>query len=314
MRRVFIILIALLAALAPASALGQGAPTTDASGFAMRVNGDYRLPAGDSVNTVVVIGGDALIDGTVNDHLVVINGDAVVRGRVDGTATMVRGTITLASGSSVGDVRLIRSDIDQRQGATVTGEVTHSSVVWFQAFGVVAVILLTVGMGVMLFAGGAIFAGIGGRQLNTAASMMAKKPGQSILTAGIVAVGLPVATVGAMVTVVGIPVALAMIFVVGPLLTFLGLVVAGTWLGSLVLRHDGVPKEHPYGETTLGILILLLGFLVPGIGAPTFLLLGLWGTGALVYMAWRGMRPERPRPVEAPPAAAVPPPGGVQPT
>ncbi len=71
----------------------------DHGGFVVRVNGPFTLAPGESVNSVVVVKGDALIGGTVRDTLVVINGHADIAGRVEGNVTIVKGDVTLEGGA-----------------------------------------------------------------------------------------------------------------------------------------------------------------------------------------------------------------------
>jgi len=71
---------------------------------------------------------DVAADETVEGNLVVIQGDARVEGTVDGDVVVVGGTLELANGGRVtGDVRLADSRIIERDGATVEGQVVNVS-------------------------------------------------------------------------------------------------------------------------------------------------------------------------------------------
>ena len=52
------------------------------NGLTLRVTGDVTVAKGETVGAVVVIDGNATIDGTVTDSLTVINGTAIVTGTV----------------------------------------------------------------------------------------------------------------------------------------------------------------------------------------------------------------------------------------
>ena len=84
-------------------------------GFVLRVNGPFTLAPGESVDSVVVVKGDALIGGTVHDTLVVINGHADIAGRVEGNVTIVKGDVTLEGGSFVSRVTIINGSVTPRE-------------------------------------------------------------------------------------------------------------------------------------------------------------------------------------------------------
>lgn len=314
MRRILIVLVAMLVALVPAVASAQEAEHD--GGFVLRISGDYRLAAGEELNNLVVIDGNATIDGHVNESMLVINGDALVRGSIGGDITMIRGDLTLASGSTVDNVSLIRGHIDEQAGSVRTGDLSRTSWVFITGFGIALAALIVVGSTLALMLAGVVFAAVGGKQLTETAQLLGEKPGHTIGFGFIVAIGLPVVAAIAIATIVGIPIGIGMLLLVAPALMLLGYIVAGTWLGTLILRQPETPKAHPYTETLLGLLVLQLGLLIPGIGGAAFILLGLWGTGAISYKSWRSLRsgrPEKPA-ATATPAAPAAPTGGMQPT
>src|SRR5689334_10592451 len=114
MRRILFLILGVVVALVPAAAFADD--SADHGGFAMRVNGDYRVAEGDSLNALVVIRGNARVDGTVHDTFLLINGDATVNGTVDGDIRIVDGTLTLATGASVNNIQLVRSDLVRQPG------------------------------------------------------------------------------------------------------------------------------------------------------------------------------------------------------
>jgi cytoskeletal protein CcmA (bactofilin family) len=303
MNRFVFVLLAVLAAALPATAFAQDADDLS-DGFTMRISGDYHLRPDDRVETLLVIDGDALIEGTVTDGLILINGDAVVRGVVDGDITVIRGELTLESTADVDDITLIRSDLEQQQGATVRGDIERNDRVLWPGFGILIGVIFYLGLTVAVLLAGLIFAAIGGRQLSLSAASMGERPGRTILTGLIVAIALPIVAVLAFLTVIGIPAGIALLVFLLPALWFLGYIVAGTWFGTLMLsRRRAGDGEHPYGEALLGLGVLQVIGLIPGLGAVVFVLLGTWGTGALVTYALDGMR--RP-PAEARPAQQSP--------
>lgn len=308
MRSILTVLVALMAALLPAAAFAQSPPTTDRGDFAMQVNGDYRLAPGESIGSVLVISGDVIISGAVRDTLIVIDGDVMVHGSVEGDVTVISGSLTLANGSTVHNVSLIRSDLTEQTGSIRTGELTQNSWLFMRGFWILFGILFVVGVFGALFLGGMVFAGIAGAQLERAGEAMAAATWQSIVAGIVTVIGLPIVAALAIASIVGIPLGLGILAMVMPALAFLGFIVAGAWLGNLILRRprrEGAPV-HPFAETALGLVILEAVLLVPGFGFVAFLVLGTWGMGALVYLAWKSLRPGGPAHTEGTKPAAAP--------
>ena len=303
-------IVALWATLIPATAFAASNDSANRRDFALRINGDYTVRPGESIGTLVVIRGNAAVEGTVRDALVVIDGRADVNGgTVDGDITVISGDASLASGSRVHNLTLIRSGLRQDPGATITGSVERRSRLFFPGAALLLGILFWIGATVLSLLAGLAFAAVGGRQLESAAASLTAAPGHTVLGGLAVVIGLPIVAVLAIVTVIGIPAGLGLLIFVLPTCVLLGHLVAGTWLGMLILhrapRPDG--SAHPYLEAVLGIGILQAALLVPGIGFLAVGLIGLWGTGGIAYLAWRAFRGSPPPAVALPPAAGVPP-------
>jgi hypothetical protein len=99
----------------------------------------------------------------------------------------------------------------------------------------------------------------------------------------------PLVAVAALATVIGIPLGIALLIVVLPLLWSLGYVTTGTRLGFFLddLRGATPNVAHPYLEAVLGVAIFQLIGLVPVVGWLVVVLAGLLGAGAIVVHAWR---------------------------
>lgn len=308
-RRIVALAIAALVGLLPLAALAAAPGSTDEGGFVFRANGDYHLPGGEGVSNVIVAGGNAYIDGTVHNNLIVLNGDAVVTGTVGAELTVVRGTLTLNGNADVNKITLIRSDLVRATSATVHGDINRNSDLatrgWWIFFGLVVLI----GTTVAVLAAGVVFAAVGGAQLTATAESMGRHPGQTILAGIIAAIGLPVLGVVLLVTLVGIPLGLGVLFMLLPALAFLGHIVAGAWIGMLILRRGRPAPAHPYGEVLLGLLLLQIAFAIPGLGFVAFPLLSLWGTGAIGYRIWTGLRGPAATPAPAAPTTTPSPAG-----
>jgi len=287
MKWTMILAAAVLLALSPAAASAQEADEPE--DLLLRIGADVVIESGETVGTVVVIDGDLTIDGTVTDGVLVISGDATVNGSIDGDITVIRGDIRLESGSRVDNVNSVRGELFQAQGATVTGDI-HERDNFNVAQGVVAAfsILFWLSMSVAVIVAGLVFAAVGGRQLTAAARRMTQDLAGTIVGAVFVWVALPAVAVLAIVTLLGLPLGLGILLILLPALWFLGYIVAGRWLGGLIVRTAGSePGSHPYLATFVGLVLLQLLVLVPVLGAMAALLAGAWGAGALAISAYR---------------------------
>lgn len=259
------------------------------SGAIIRIRGDVVVPAGETLDSVVVVNGNASIQGTVRNNVVVVKGDAVVSGKIEGNLTVVSGNIRLDSGAAVHNVNSIRGDLNRSPEANVTGRINERDN-FGVARGVAAVfsILFWAGMTVAAVVAGLVFAAVGGRQLTESAKAMTGDAVGTIVGLVFLWVALPIIAVLAMATLIGLPLGLGLLFFLMPALWFLGYIVAGARLGGFITglagRGAGV---HPFAATSVGALLLQFAIIVPVLGILVAFLAGIWGAGALVYVAYR---------------------------
>jgi cytoskeletal protein CcmA (bactofilin family) len=272
-----------MVALGPTVAHAQG----DDDSFILRVNGDVEVATGETVGTVIVVDGNVTVDGTISDSLVVIDGTAAVNGRVEGDITVISGDLDLRSGSTVNNVHLIRSDLLQADGATITGDVNERENVFFRGAWAVFSILAWFAFTIAVVVAGLVFAAVGGRQLRTASLSLTEEPGNSILASVILWVAVPLAAGLIIATLVGIPLGIGVLLFLLPAMWFLGYIAAGTRLGMMIAGRDA---EHPYAAAAAGLLILQLLLIIPVLGALVVGVAGLWGAGAVALVAWRAAR------------------------
>lgn len=324
----FISLVPAWAAQPPApqrAERGEGA-----TGVLVRVGAPVRVRAGETEQTVVVVGSDAVVDGAVLDDLVVVGGDARVAGRVAGDVVMVGGRLALEPGARVGGDVLLHGDskLAQAPGATVDGAVRRGAGI---SFGPIAGWLVWLGVTVMLVLAGLLFAAVGGRQLDEAAALLLRRPGPVVVTTLVLIAAVPILAIIAFLTVIGIPAGIALLVALVPALGLAGYLAAAMALGDVLLRRLGrgrreepavraarveaapgrgrealAPGEparalaavHPYREVALGVVLFQIVLLIPFLGFLLVVLAAHLGAGALVYRAWLVWR--RPRPEAGP--------------
>jgi hypothetical protein len=87
-----------------------------------------------------------------------------------------------------------------------------------------------------------------------------------------------------------------------PAIWFLGYLVAGLRLGTLIYSQAAERvRGNRYLAVVTGLAILQLFALVPFLGIFVAVLMGFWGAGAVVLLAWRSFRTPR----DASPALAA---------
>jgi|SRR5579884_3353402 len=279
----------LLALLLTATAAAQ---STSASGdlpTIIKFNGSTAIGPAETVSTVIGIRGDVVVTGRVRDTLVVVDGTALITGRVDGDVNVINGTLDLRRGAVVHNVTLVRSDLRQATGATITGSLSRHSGYSFGSGGAIFSFLFWLGMTILVLVAGLGFAAIGGRQLVEAGTLLTDRVGASLLTALILWIGLPILAILVLFTVVGIPLGVAILLFVLPVLWVLGYLVAGARLGAALLGAVGRAESpvHPFLAAVVGLLVFQLIGLIPFLGGLVVFLAGLIGAGALGYLAYR---------------------------
>lgn len=306
MKKLFVLLalVALMLGWA-GTALAADEELTHTDRFLLVTGGDIEIAADEQANAVVVFDGNARIAGTVNT-LVVVGGTATVDGSL-ATLVIAGGTANLGPDATVqGDVLRFDATVTGVEQATVGGEVRDMAgdVAAWGIFIGLAALAVWVGFGIATLLVGLLVAGLAARQVRQATALISREPGMTALAGLLAIVVPPILAVLAILTVIGIPAGIGLLFVAWPAVAFIGYIVAAIWLGEWLLsrREGAVPAERPYAAATLGLVVAFVIGLVPLVSA----ILSIFGLGAVVLAALRTLRrpgtPERPLRTE--PAAA----------
>jgi len=286
-----------LAIFTAAPAAAQDATDDRTGQWAFGANDPVTVSAGETLSTVIGVSNQVVIDGEVDDFLLIIDGDAVINGAVTGQVIVVNGTLTLGPHALVSDILLFRSEISQAPGATVTGNIETRSNVFFLEWWNSPIFALVVWLVLTLFliAGGVIFALAAGRQFSVLASAPTSHVLANVITAAILWIALPVLGVIVMLTIIGIPLGLVIFGLVLPGLWWLGYTVIGARLGLLLVRvvNGRHAANHAVLATFIGLLALQLTSLLPYVGGTIIFWSGVYGSGAFLYHVTRG-RHDRP--------------------
>jgi hypothetical protein len=304
--RKLIVLLAFVAMLLPSAAAAQSPDDNDREGALIRINSDAFVAADETIENLVVVNANAVIEGTVTGTLVVIDGNATISGTVGDDLTVISGDIFLLDTAVVDNVHSVRGDFTRAPGATVTGDIDESDFTGFWAAIGVLSVLLWIGITIATLIAGILFAIIGGRQLTAAATLMTGEAVNAIVGTVFLWIGLPILAVLAIITVIGLPLGLGILIFLIPVLGFLGYLVAATRIGTFFTGAMNRPETgRPILSVVIGVLALQVIVFIPVAGAIIAFLASIWGAGALAFIAYRGAGGAEVSPAESAPATTA---------
>jgi uncharacterized RDD family membrane protein YckC len=279
---------------------------------------DSILAAGGQIDSVVAVFGSATNNGTAREDVVAVFGDTTVNGPVGDSAVAVLGNVTVNSEVAedvvavLGNVRLGPAARVHGHVVSVLGTVTEDpSAIVDQGIERILPQELTssqslrtwVGQGLMLgrplvlgtglswlwgisFAFLAIYTILAVLFRDATEHCIATlndNPGKSLITAILAVVVTPLMLFLLMISVVGllvIPIALVILFCAA----VFGKMTALGWIGNrcFSVRAD-LTAPHPALAVIVGGLLVMLAYLVPILGLVVFILLGMFGYGAVLY-------------------------------
>ncbi len=292
-----VLVSALLLALPTAAAAQTSAPTEEA---AVVINGDVTVRGGEAVEGVFIVNGDARIAGRVDGDVVLVAGDVVLGGRVDGNLVTIAGRATLLPGSSVGE-DLIYGDEEPRVSprATIEGEVEEED--WTDSVGLfpfIGAIVLWLAITVSAAVLGILLLLLAPRAADAAFEQARQRFWTAVGIGAGIFIALPLASFLAAITLLGLPLALALGFAMLPLLAT-GYVTGAWALGRVVVK----PPRGRILAFLAGLGILRAAALVPVLGAlVTFAtaIVGLGLLGAAIAAARQPAGDRRPAEARAP--------------
>ena len=285
-----LVLVAVLLALAaPALASGPGAGD-DRIAF----SGPVDVPAGQTVEDVVAFDGPVSVAGSVDGDVVAMNGPVKLSGSVDGDVVGLSDAITLSPTANVaGDLVYGEGRPVVPAGATVSGDIQRADPgdffgggddsffdfgIWAWLAGWLAVSISSLVLGLLMLR-------LAPTSATRALELARERTGASVGFGLAVLIGVPVTAITLMITIIGIPLGIALLLALVPLYA-IGYVTSAWVLGRRVTgsqRKDFVAFLAGWGILRAIALVPFLGGLA-GFAATVF---GL-GVVALLVQRARG--------------------------
>lgn len=284
---------AFVVVLAPGAALAQDEPAIDAPRIDAEDQivfaGSVTVPRGQRVDEVVVFSGRATVNGVATGDVVVLEGPVTVTGQVNGSVIAADGVVRLAESARVGGDVFSSEQILARPGAQVGGD-TRGGVRFSFEGPLVALgkLLGPVAVSVSVLITGLALLFLAPRGADAVAEALTEAPLASLGWGILAAISVPIAAVALVISVLGLPLGLAVLLSVG-LWWLVGLTWA-TWCAGRGLMRA------PRGRTTgflAGWAILAAVGLVPILNAAVWTLAPAAGLGAMLVAVWRSRHGHR---------------------
>jgi cytoskeletal protein CcmA (bactofilin family) len=250
----------------------------------------------------VIFDGPVTIRGHVDGDVVAFHGPVnVLGGRVDGDITEGSNRIVLGPRSVVtGDLNYGDDRPIVAPGARVGGDMNKFEVWNAGAFsGFAATFLTWLALSVSSLVLGLVLIAIAPRGFDATYAAWSRSPGAAVGWGAVLFFGLPIAAVVALITLVGIPLGVALLLALVPVYA-IGQVAGAFLLGRVLIR----PPSGRLLAFLLGLVILVVLELIPILGALVWIVATVLGLGALIVAGWRANRPQA-----APPATTTVPAG-----
>ena len=279
MRRSLFAAVTVVILLVPTSALAQGEVEQDL----IVLTGNAYVAPDERVDTVVVFDGSATIEGTVDDTVVIFNGPATITGSVAEDVLSFNGTVVVEDGAVIGGDLNTRLEADVAEGATVRGDIRRDVSNFFREpfsfFGKLAswlaMTVSTVVLGLLLLL-------LAPRGADRVADAWRTGRGPSVGWGFILLFGLPIAAGLILVTVLGIPLGVALLMALF-LIYSIGYT-AGMWLVGRTLVKEPASRFAAFLAGWGIFRLLALIPIVAGIAGAIATILGL---GAIAVAIWR---------------------------
>jgi hypothetical protein len=250
------------------------------------LSGDVIVHRGETVGEVVLLHGTALVAGVVQGDVVVIDGPIDVTGQVSGSVVAINGPVTIGPNAQVlGDV-LARDRLEVAEGARIGGSIRQGAAFTFRTpidlFGPFAA-WLAIAVSTLVL--GALLVLIAPRGADAVSGAAFGSPLASGGFGLLAFVGLPVLAVLAILSLVGLPLGLALLLAIAFLYS-----VGYAWMVYAVGRALWREPRSRWLALLFGWLIVAGLSAIPYVGGFLWFAGAVLGLGASTVAAWRARR------------------------
>jgi hypothetical protein len=282
-----LVLVLVLAFAGAPGAAGQasGDDAGDRDGDELIVlTGRAAVADGETLDFVFIADGPVEIDGTVEGGVVALHGDVLVRGEVEEEVVAFDGRVVVDGGEVGGDVVARRRPV-VRGGGTIGGSWERwNPAAWRDGIAIAGRIIVWVAFSVSALVLGMLLLLLAPRAAEAVHRASRENAGAAVGWGLLLTIGLPIAAIAAVFTIVALPLGLGVLLALG-LLYGIGYVAGCLLLGRLVAAQASLPVAFLAGWAILRVvgIVPLLGDLV-GFVAVAF------GLGAIAVAAARARR------------------------
>lgn len=305
MRRLLWFVVA-VCALLPLPARAQTSPGPDPRAperDQIVLSGDVSVPQGSAVGEVVVLDGTVGVDGVVRGDVVVLSGRVRIAGQVGGTVVVVDGSVLIEATGQVGEDVLAGGSVTLEPGAMVRGEARRFyRLSLAEPLEILGVLLASAAVAFSSLLLGLVLVLLAPRGIDRTAEALRDSPIASAAWGIGLLLLLPVASVAAVATVVGIPAGLAVLLGLGLLV-----VVGYTLVVCAIGRWIVPPPGSRLGAFLAGWGISVVLGLVPFLNLAWWAVATFAGLGGATVAAWRARDPKKGRHRHAAPDPSVQP-------
>jgi hypothetical protein len=288
--RAAVLVISIVAALAAAG-------PAHAENDQVVITGDVVVERGQTVGDVVIIDGSVRVLGRVTGDVIAVSAPVRINGPVEGDVVGLAERVVIGPGGRVnGDL----SYADKSPVVTVPGAVGGKTEKldfddWFAPLGVVAWIALWLAMSISTLLLGLALLWLAPRALEAALEIARTKTGPAIGIGLAVFFGLPAVAVLLLITLLGLPLGIALLLALLPIYA-IGYTTSAFLLGRAIVK----PPTSRFLAFLAGWGILRVIALIPVLGGLAWFGAAVFGLGALAIALWRS----RHGPVTAAPLTA----------
>ena len=275
----------LLAALLAALVLAAPAQAADDQ---IVITGDVVVPRGQTVDDIVVIDGSVRVQGRVTGDLVAVSAPVRINGPVEGDVVAIAERVFIGPGGRVeGDLEYGDKDPVITVPGAVGGKTDKLDFDEFiSPLGVFAAwVALWLAVSVSILLLGLALLWLAPRSLEAALEVARTATGPAIGIGLAVFLGLPAVALLLLVTVLGLPLGIALLLALLPIYA-IGYTTSAFLLGRAIVK----PPTSRFLAFLAGWGILRVIALVPGLGILAWLGATVFGLGALGIALWRARR------------------------